>query len=51
MDTTNIEKARHEKALADGWFDGNYTSESVELIAEQRGLEMVMVRYWYQLRG
>lgn len=47
MNTANLDKARQEKAIGQGWFDGNYTKQSAELVAEQQGLEMVMIRYWY----
>lgn len=45
----NLEKAKFEKAIAEGWFNGKYTQKTAELTAEKYNLEMVMVKYWYGL--
>lgn len=41
------EKAKHEKAVGEGWFNGLYNQEEAELTSEQQGLDFDMVKYWY----
>lgn len=41
------ERARHEKVVGEGWFDGKYTEKSARLVAEMQGLNFEMVEYWY----
>ena len=41
----NYDKSLREKAVAEGWIDGNYKSaESVKLICEEAGLNFEAVK-------
>ncbi len=43
---SNLKQAKQERALGEGWFNGEYTEAKAKWVAEMQSLTWDMVEHW-----